>query len=54
MLNLRESLLSYQEYFESLLKEKETLVKKVKVALSMQLIEARQVDDKGQQANINS
>jgi len=33
-LNLRESLLSYQEYLEGLNKEKEALVKKVKQGLS--------------------
>ena len=34
MLNLRESLLSYQEYFEGLLKEKDVLINKVKYSHS--------------------
>jgi len=41
-LNLRESLLAYQEYLESLTKEKEALQTKVKQGLSQQLLQARQ------------
>jgi hypothetical protein len=37
-LNLRESLLAYQEYFETLLKEKEGIMKKVKTALSQKIL----------------
>jgi hypothetical protein len=37
-LNLRESLISYQEYFEGLQKEKEALQKRVKTALSQKLL----------------
>lgn len=33
-LNLRESLLAYQEYFETLMKEKDMIHKKIKTALS--------------------
>lgn len=33
-LNLRESLLSYQEYLETLLKEKESVLKKIKINFS--------------------
>jgi len=40
-LNLRESLLSYQEYFETLQKEKEELKKKVKTAMGQKLLQAR-------------
>lgn len=50
-LNLRESLLSYQEYFESLLKEKEALVKKVKMQFSMQIIESK--DDQAEKDRLN-
>lgn len=41
MMNLRESLLGYQEYYESLLKEKDVLVKKVKTSLGMSLVDAK-------------
>lgn len=40
MLNLRESLLSYQEYFEQLHKEKDSLCKKIKQAFAMKILEA--------------
>ena len=50
-MNLRESLLSYQEYFESLLKEKEQLVKKIKMTFSMQLLEAK--DDQAKKDHLN-
>jgi hypothetical protein len=40
MLNMRESLLSYQEYFEQLHKEKETLCKKIKTAFALKIMEA--------------
>jgi len=33
-LNLRESLLAFQEYYETLAKEKEGLAKKIKTSLS--------------------
>ena len=42
MLNLRESLLSYQEYLEQLHKEKEALLKKVKQAFGMKFVESKQ------------
>ena len=35
LLNLRESLMAYQNYFESLLKEKEQLEKKLKSNLML-------------------
>ena len=41
-MNLRESLLAYQEYFESLLKEKDVIHKKIKTALSQKLLQAKQ------------
>ena len=40
-LNLRESLLSYQEYFESLQKEKDQLKVKVRTSLSQRVLQAR-------------
>jgi hypothetical protein len=40
-LNLRESLLSYQEYFESLQKEKDQLKIKVRTGLSQRVLQAR-------------
>ena len=41
-LNLRESLLSYQEYLEGLNKEKEGIQKKIKTGLSQKLLQAKQ------------
>ena len=40
-LNLRESLLAYQEYFESLQKEKDQLKVKVRTGLSQRVLQAR-------------
>ena len=40
-LNLRESLLAYQEYFESLQKEKDQLKVKVRTSLSQRVLQAR-------------
>eukprot|EP00347_Sterkiella_histriomuscorum_P020014 403339430 len=53
MMNLRESLLSYQEYFEGLLKEKEVLIKKVKHSHSQNLLNARLADNQMEQSSIN-
>jgi hypothetical protein len=41
MLNLRESLLAYQEYLEGLEKEKESVKKKVKSNLGIKLFDAK-------------
>jgi hypothetical protein len=40
-LNLRESLLAYQEYFESLQKEKNQLKIKVRTGLSQRVLQAK-------------
>ena len=45
MLNMRESLLSYQEYYEQLMKEKEGMKNKIKTQIGNPLQEARQNAD---------
>ena len=40
-MNLRESLLAYQEYFESLQKEKNQLKIKVRTGLSQRVLQAK-------------
>ena len=52
MLNLRESLLSYQSYFEQLLKEKEVITKKVKSSNEMRLLEAKQAGNQEEEKSI--
>jgi len=53
-LNLRESLLSYQEYFETLQKEKEELKKKVKTSMGQKLLQAKQEGNHEEQASLES
>ena len=45
MLNMRESLLSYQEYYEQLMKEKEGMKTRVKTQIGNPLQEAKQNAD---------
>ena len=52
-LNLRESLLSYQHYYEQLIKEKDTLQTKVKTGLAMSLLDAKSQGNISNQNEIN-
>jgi hypothetical protein len=54
MLNLRDSLLSYQQYYEDLLKEKDALLKKVKYAHGLKVVALNQQEQPEPQQHPNT